>query len=503
MSLKQFMKRLAGSLTAAAAITAVAMAVYPQATEAAPADVAEGRATLSDLSAAFNQVAESASPAVVFIEVEKNMSQGFHGGEMDPRDFLEQFFGGPGGRMGPRGPHGQMPMPDMEPGEDVPVPFGQGSGFLISEDGYIVTNHHVVGEADKVNVTMADGRQFEAKLVGSDPETEIALIKVEGTGLPHLKLADSDAIKIGDWVVAIGSPFGQMNTVTTGIVSARGRGELRGIVNYADFIQTDAAINPGNSGGPLLDLNGQVVGMNTAILSRSGGYMGIGFAIPVNMIKYVENELQQTGTVKRGFLGINIQNLTPDLAEMFKVNQNNGVLVADVQEDSPAAEAGLQRDDVITAFAGQPVTEVGSFRSRVATTVPGTEVVLTVVRGGQPLEQKVTVGALNGDAQAAAEGGAGKATQLGLTVQNLSADLAEQLGYQGEKGVVVTGVKPYSAAAKARLEQGDLIQEVSRQAVTDVKSFQKAIEDAKAEGKALLLVRKGEGAMYTVIDLGK
>jgi len=490
---------------AAAAITAGALFAAPAFTQVAPEEAAAARDTLNNLSTAFNDVASKASPAVVYIEVEKDFSREMRGNRMqqgvppgrggqpvDPREFFERFFGQPGG-PGMPGPEGNAPT--------GPVPFGQGSGFVVSADGYIVTNHHVVGEADNINVTFSDGRELEAKLIGTDPQTEIALIKVEGENLPFLSLGDSSGLKIGDWVVAIGSPFGLSHTVTTGIVSASGRGNV-GIVDYADFIQTDAAINPGNSGGPLLNLNSEVIGMNTAILSRTGGSMGIGFAIPVNMIKYIETELRNTGTVQRGFLGVNIQNLTRDLAEQLEVPSNTGILVSDVQEDSPAAKAGIQRGDVIVGFGGQPVGEIGSFRSRISTTQPGSEVVLTIVRNGEEIQKNVAVGTLAANAQVAtAKNGAGESRELGLNVQNLTSDVAEQLGYAGEQGVVVTGVAPNSVAARARLEQGDLIQEVNKQPVPNADAFSKALSEAK--GKVLLLVRKGEGAMYVVLNINR
>ncbi|MBI2433176.1 MAG: Do family serine endopeptidase [Candidatus Hydrogenedentes bacterium] len=490
---KRIATRIAVPIVLAAA-TIAGLLGAPAVLQAAPADVAEAKESLSNLSAAFNQVAESASPAVVFIEVEKNMSRGMGEMPMGSRDFFEHFFGGP---MGPG--HG-MPMPNQQVPEDMgPVPYGQGSGFIISADGYIVTNHHVVGEADIVNVKLADGREFEARKIGSDPQTEIALIKIDADGLPALNLANSDQIKVGDWVVAIGSPFGLAHTVTTGIISASGRGNVGGLVDMGNFIQTDAAINPGNSGGPLLDMNGSVVGMNTAILSRTGGYMGIGFAIPANILNYVVRQLREDGAVTRGFLGVNVQDLTPDLAEVFGVKDEKGVLVASVQEDSPADNAGLQRDDVNVSFAGQAVGEINTFVARVATTQPGEEVPVTVVRDGEKIEKKVEIGSRSGETELAAETDTGQKMRLGLSVQDLTPELAQELGYEGESGILVTAVQPGSAAARARLERGDLIQEVNRKPVNSVKEFQAAI--AKETGKVPLLVRKGEGTVYVVLNI--
>ncbi|HEX71787.1 MAG TPA: trypsin-like serine protease, partial [Candidatus Hydrogenedentes bacterium] len=275
-------------------VSAIALVATPRSATAAPGKTA----VLEELSDAFSQLAESASEAVVFINVSKEMKRNtapFSGpfGAF-PDDFFERFFG-PGNPW-------QRPPQRKDPGGRQ-VPYGQGSGFIISSDGHIVTNHHVVGDADTITVHLADNRKMEAELVGSDPNTEIAIIKIDAKDLPTLPLADSDQLRVGEWVVAIGSPFGLSHSVTAGIVSARGRGNV-GIADYADFIQTDAAINPGNSGGPLLNLQGSVVGVNTAIFSRSGGYMGIGFAIPINMVKYIYDQLRENGEISRGYLGV-------------------------------------------------------------------------------------------------------------------------------------------------------------------------------------------------------
>lgn len=477
---------------------AVSGAFYPQMAMGATAPP-EGLAAAKQLSDVFSAIADKASPAVVSIQVEKEMRgqalpflRGGPGG-MGGGDPFEFFFG-PGFR-GNRAPEG-------DDSEGAPVPFGEGTGFIISPDGYIMTNHHVAGEADRMTVKLADGREFEAKRIGSDPQTEIALIKIDAEGLPTLPLGDSDKLKVGEWVLAIGSPFGLSQTVTSGIISARGRSNV-GIVDYGDFIQTDAAINPGNSGGPLLNLDAEVIGMNTAIFSKTGGSLGIGFAIPVNMIKYVEKELRENGSVKRGYLGVAIQNLTPDLAEWFDaVEGKGGVLVGEVSPDSPAAKAGLKMNDVITAFDGQPVDDAGSFRSHVSTTAPGARVKMTVVRDGKELEQEIEVGQKPSDGTMVVSKQGGN-IELGLNVQNVTDEVAQRLGFADLSGVVVTQVKPGSAAADAGLKPGVLIQEVNRNPIHNTQEFEAALKSDSEHKGVLFLVRDGEYSHYVALKFDK
>jgi serine protease Do len=473
-------------------------------TTAFAADREASISLLNQLSDAFAQIAEEASPAVVFIQVEKQVSVRGIDPRMGPQgwpfDFFDRFFG-PGGIPGMPTP--QSPGPDRPGPQDRIVPYGQGTGFILSADGYIVTNHHVVGEADRVKVTLADGREFDAEIAGTDPQTEVALIKIDTTDLPYLPLGNSDSLRVGEWVLAIGSPFGLNHSVTAGIVSARGRGNLQ-IVDYADFIQTDAAINPGNSGGPLLNLAGEVVGMNTAILSRSGGNVGIGFAIPINMVKYIEGQLKQDGTVRRGFLGVGIQNLTSDIAQWFDLPNGRGALVTEVTPDSPADRAGLKPDDVIVEFDGKPVEDVGSFRSRVATTAPGSKVDIDVLRKGNRLTKRVEIGTLDEDMQMARRGDEVKTpSEIGITVQNLSDEIAERLGYEGQNGVVVSGVERGSAVEAAGIQPGVLIQEVNRKPVKNVQDFTKALKDSAGQRSTLLRLRDGEMSRYVAIELKK
>lgn len=474
------------------------------------ADTSEAIQTLKDFGDTFAQVAEAASPAVVAIQVSREVSptqmQMEDLPEMFPDDLLEFFFGPRGfGRPMPE-PRGRAPRGRQMPRE---APMGQGSGFIIDPAGYIVTNNHVVGQSEGATITvkLSDGREFEAELVGNDPKTDVALIKVNATGLPSIPLGNSDGIKVGEWVLAIGNPFGLSHTVTAGIVSARGRGNV-GIVDYADFIQTDAAINPGNSGGPLINLDGEVVGMNTAIYSRTGGSMGIGFAIPVNMIKYVEAQLRETGTVTRGQLGVVIQPLTRELADSFGVDESKGILVGQVMEGTAADEADIKQGDIILELNGQPVGDLNSFRSRIASTAPGTTIDLAVLRDGKRLKKSVTIGTLDEEAMAEADlggpGGPAKVEKdIGVTVQNLTDDVAAELGYEGEKGVVVTGVEPGSPAALAGIESGNLIQEVNRQKIRNIDEFQAGMKKASGKETVLLLVSDGQYSRYVALRLAR
>ena len=466
--------------------------------EAAPVAQTESMASAQALSDAFATVAEKASPAVVFIEVEKElkgMPAAFYGrgGEQgDPRELFKEFFFGPGTGA----PEGREPMEHRH----RPMPVGQGSGFIISPDGYIVTNNHVVGDVDRVRVTLQDGRKFDAKLIGSDPQTEIALIKVDAKELPTLSLGNSEKLRVGEWVLAIGSPFGLSHSVTSGIVSARGRGNV-GIVDYADFIQTDAAINPGNSGGPLLNMRGEVIGMNTAIVSRTGGSDGVGFAIPVNMVTYIVDQLRDHGSITRGFLGISIQDLTPDLAKWFGIPEGHGVLIADVAKDSPAARADLRRDDVIVEYNGTPIDEIGSFRSHVSTTAAGKRVDLAIIRKGERITKSVEVGSLPTE-HLAMNGASTQAehTDVGIAVEGLTDDAAKRLGYEGEHGVVVSEVEPGSAAARAGIKAGTLIEEVNKERVNNPREFAEALKHTEKDRSALLLLKEGEGTRYATLE---
>lgn len=448
----------------------------------------DGLESLRESGKAFRSVAKQVSPAVVYIQVEKEVSQQQMGHPFGGSPFGEEFF---------RRFFGEPPQQKRAPKKRQSM--GQGSGFVISSDGYIMTNNHVVGDADRVTVRMLDGREFTAKTVGTDPPTDVALIKIEADEkLPYLSLGDSDKMEVGDWVLAFGNPFGLSHTLTAGIVSAKGRSGI-GLTDYENFIQTDAAINPGNSGGPLVNLDGEVIGMNTAIFSRSGGYMGIGFAIPVNMVKTIREQLVEHGTVTRGRLGVYIQDVTQDLADSFGLKQTDGILVAQVVEDSPAEKAGLKQGDVILSLDGRKVGKVAAFRNRVALTRPGTEIELTVLRDGKKKKVEVTIGSLDTDEEGRPVS-ADKLPKLGMSLQKLTSELAEQFGYEESKGVLVTAVEEDSIAARAGIQRGDLIEEVNRKPVSEPHQVKKMIKESDKK-TVLLLVRQGDASRYLALKL--
>ncbi|MBS0604599.1 MAG: DegQ family serine endoprotease [Verrucomicrobia bacterium] len=441
-------------------------------------------------SKAFTAVAKKTIPAVVFIKVQSNApdqdENGYPYGYQNPYDFngddfFNRFFGMPG-----RGGQPQKPQPQLS----------QGSGFLVSADGYIMTNAHVVKGADKITAVLNDGREIDATLVGSDSHTDIAIVKIEGKDFPFLQMGDSDEIDIGEWVIAIGSPFQLEASVTVGVVSAKGRQNLK-ITDFEDFIQTDAAINPGNSGGPLINLSSEVIGINTAIVSRSGGYMGIGFAIPSNMAKNIMAQIIDKGSVTRGFLGVSLQPVDKDIADAFNLPKPEGALISEVVKDSPADKAGLKQGDIIIEYNKQPVKSLQSFRNEVSLMSPGSTVSLKVNRKGQMVSIPVTLGTAN-DTLATS----GSIIQkLGMEIDNLTADLSKQLGYtQKEEGVVITKIKPGSAAAMAGLRPGFLIQAVNHQKVSNVDEFNEAL--GKPENKRiLLLVRQGNATRFYSIKV--
>ncbi len=443
---------------------------------------------------AFRSVAKQVSPAVVFIQVEKEVEQqGYSNNPFGNSPFGDEFF---------RRFFGQPPQQE-NPHKTPPKrrASGQGSGFIISADGYIMTNNHVVGDADKVTVQLLDGREFDAEIVGTDPPTDVALIKIKADEkFPFLTLGNSDQLEVGDWVLAFGNPFGLSHTLTAGIVSAKGRSGI-GLNDYENFIQTDAAINPGNSGGPLVNLDGEVVGMNTAIFSRSGGYMGIGFAIPINMAQGIRKQLVQHGSVTRGRLGVLIQDMDKNLAESFGIDQREGILVAQVMEDSPADKGGLKQGDVILELDGTKVEKVATFRNKIALTAPGTKVSLQILRDGKKDTLEVEIGAMETDAKGQPVT-SDSLPELGMKLQKLTADLAEQFGYEGASGVLVTAVEPGSIAARAGIKRGDLIEEVDRQEVKNSAEVKKLIKESKKK-TVLLLVRQGEGSRYLALKLEK
>ena len=416
---------------------------------------------------------------------------------------------GGGGGGGPGGPGGGGPFGGQDPFEQFRHFFGQmprqykehglGSGVIVSPDGYILTNNHVVGRADEIQVTLMDKREFTAKVVGKDPKTDLALIKIDTKqALPYASLGNSGKAEVGDWVLAIGSPFGFNLTVTSGIISAKGRA-LGG--NYDNFIQTDASINPGNSGGPLFDTQGQVIGINTAIYSSTGSNAGIGFAIPIDLAKSVMDQLKEHGRVVRGWLGVEIQEVTPDLAKSFGLAEPTGALVAGVDKTGPAAKAGIQRGDIIVRFGGDVVHDEHELPEMVAQTPIGKKIPVELIRGGKHTTVDATVAELKEQQVASAEGSGTPGSNWGLTVQDLTPEIARQIGVSNAKGVVIRAVKPDSPAQEAGLQPGDLILEVDHQKVGTADDFATLAKSAQKGNKsALLLVQRGESTLYTVIN---
>ncbi len=429
----------------------------------------------------FAPILEPALPAVVSITssrvVKAPQSPFFN----DP--FFQQFFGD----QFPRTPQEQREM-------------GLGSGVIISPDGYILTNNHVVEKSTDIKVILSDKRRLPGKVVGTDPKTDIAVVKIAATGLPTIRLGDSSKLHVGDYAFAIGNPFGVGETATMGIISATGRNGLS-IEDYEDFIQTDAAINPGNSGGALLNANGELIGINTAILSGgSGGNQGIGFAIPINMAKYVMDQILKHGKVVRGYIGVGIQEVTPDLAKAFHVPAEKGALVGNVDPNSPGAKAGLQRGDIITELNGEPVSGPNELRLKIGTMTPGTTVHLKVNRNGEARDVALTLGeSPSGKTAAAAPGQAENSPMRGVEVDNLTPDIREQLGLKPDvKGVVVSDVPQGSPAADADLQRGDVIEQINRQNVNSVSDYRRLVEAAGKQTIVLLVNRQGSTTFMVV-----
>jgi serine protease Do len=455
----------------------------------------------------FADVVERVKPAVVSVRVTQAAPQATNyreqpgldedeNGQMERfmRRFGEQFrgdprFGGPGGPRGPGGPGGPRGM-------------SQGSGFFISADGYIVTNNHVVRGAAEADIVMDSGRTIKAKVVGTDPRTDLALLKAEGTNFPFVRFA-ANAPRIGDWVLAVGNPFGLGGTVTAGIVSARGRDIGSG--PYDDFLQIDAAVNRGNSGGPTFNANGEVIGVNTAIFSPSGGNVGIAFAIPSETTQTVVAALREGGSVARGWIGVQIQAITPEIAESLKLPRAEGALVAGVQAGSPAASADIKPSDVIVAVDGQPVRDARELTRRIGAVRPGTTVRLTVLREGAERALPLTLGRLPGDDQAALpntrRGSRGEAAPE-------TAPIAPRLGMSVEpagrgEGMVVTEVDPAGPAAQRGIRPGDVILDVAGRSVASMRDMREALTAARADGRrsALIRLRSGEGQRFVAIPL--
>ncbi len=444
-----------------------------------------------DLSAAFEYVAQKVRPSVVSVSSIVKL-QPMAGPQQAPSqegepwfrhffgdDFLKRF-------MPPNMPRGNLRRE------------GRGSGVIVSEDGYILTNNHVVRGADQVNVTTSDHHNYKAKVVGTDPRSDLAVLKIRASGLVPAQLGDSDKVKPGEWVVAAGDPFGLTDTITSGIVSAKGRANV-GVADYEDFIQTDAAINPGNSGGPLVDLRGEVIGINTAIASRNGGYMGVGFAIPSNMAQSIMHSLIKHGKVVRGWLGIAIQNLDEGLAKSFGYKGTEGVLVGDVTPNTPASKAGVKQGDIIVRYDGKTITDVQELRSAVAATTPDTRVGIEVFRNGKTESLTAQIGELK--PSVAGVTAPESAKDLGMTVKDITPAEAKQLGLEGTNGVLVESVEPFGPAAMAGVRVNDVILQVQGKPVTNVAQFHEVASKIDLKKGARLMVKTGSMQRFVFIQI--
>lgn len=440
----------------------------------------------------YADVVEKTSPAVVRIEAEGRTKQSAVEQSPFGDDFFKRF-------QGPQ----QQQRPQIQ--------RGLGSGVVVSADGTILTNAHVIDGADKITVLMADNKSFEAKLVGTDKPSDLAVLKIEAQNMPFLTLGNSDTVRVGDIVLAIGNPLGIGQTVTSGIISAKGRRTgLSDGQSFEDFLQTDAPINRGNSGGALVNLNGELIGINSQILSASGaggGNIGIGFSIPSNMARPVMEQLLKDGKVRRGMLGINIQNITDDTAKALDLKDTSGVLVSNVKTGGAAEKAGLKRGDIITAINGEKIEDSNVLRNKVAGTLPGTEIKLSIMRGGAPQELSATLDEFDMNAGVTGpsqkdgddQSKAGESGKLGLSLQPLTPDATRQLNVpEGTEGLVVTEVDPAGAAAEAGIARGDVIMEINRQAVKTVDSVQSAL-NAAGDKPILLLISRGGQVVYLTV----
>jgi len=442
----------------------------------------------------FVPVVKSVMPAVVNVSTTRVVKGPQGGGDVGPMmddPFFRHFFGEEFSRRF------QAPKDRRE--------NSLGSGVIVSSDGYIVTNNHVVAKADEIKVLLGDKREFKGKVVGSDPKSDIAVIKIDGKDLPTIPWGDSDKLDVGEYVLAIGNPFGLNQSVTMGIVSQVGRSNV-GISDYEDFIQTDAAINPGNSGGALVNARGELIGINTAIFSRSGGYMGIGFAVPANMTRSVMQSLIKSGKVVRGWLGVSIQPVTPEIAKQFGLKDTRGALVSEAMPQSPATAAGIQSGDVITAFDGKPVESPSVLRNIVAGTPVGKNVRVELLRDKKPTTVDLKITEQPKDMQRTENEPAtedAKSTALaGVEVRNVTREISDQLGLpKGTAGVVVTEVSEESPAAAAGVEAGDVVVEINRKAVRNVNDYRNlANKLGKSEDTLLLIIRRG-GRLFITVKL--
>lgn len=483
-----------GAWLAPGSVLSKAAADVPQETQnpAEQQKAAPTQQTMDNISRLFEQAALKAGPSVVPITAEQVVAAQSNFGSPDEslrdffgEDFFKRFFGQP-------------------PQEQKRTVRSLGSGVIVSSDGYILTNNHVVANADKLFVVVGDKKTYPARVVGTDPQTDVAVVRIEAKDLPAATLGNSDAVSVGQWVIAIGNPFQLMHTITAGIISAKGRSSV-GLADYEDFFQTDASINPGNSGGALADLNGNVIGINTAIATPSGGSIGIGFAIPINMARQVMDSLISKGRVVRGYLGLLPQDIDENLAKALGLKTTEGVLIGDVTPNGPADQAGIKRGDVILSFDGKKVEDATQLRLMIADMAPKTKAKVSLLRQGKTLDVSVVLAERPKTPQEKApeqeqpEGQTGE--KLGLNLQDLTPDIMAQLGYEKEKGALVADVASGSPAEDAGLGRGDLIKEVNRMPISSVREFEKAIKGFKAGDVIALLVRRGPTTLFVGIKI--
>jgi serine protease Do len=490
---------LGGALAVAGSAMALSQKSKPEPSPTTASVTADSQPVTPDADQRFSfaPVVKRVSPGVVKVVVTSRVQNMSMPGGGIPNDLWHRFFGDT--------PEGRMPWRNFGAPRNVPMPRqeGVGSGVIASKDGYILTNNHVVDGADEVKVSLQDGREFTAKIIGRDPKSDLAVIKIDGKNLPVVPMGNSDKLQVGDVVLAIGNPYGIGQTVTSGIVSAKDRASMG--LDYEDFIQTDAAINPGNSGGALVDADGRLVGINTAIYSRSGGNQGIGFAIPINLAKDVMEDLIKDGHVTRGYLGVMIQDLNPALAKAFDVKSDHGALIGEVNPNTPADKAGLKSGDVIVDFNGKPVLDSRHLKLEVARTQPGTTVPVKIVRNGKTTTLDVKLEELPGSPQLAQAGSPGKDTGTlnGVGVADLDDQARQQFGIPDDvKGAVVTDVAPDSASADAGLRPGDVIEQINRNPVKSSEDAVRLTEHPK-DKVTLLRIWSNGGSRFLVVDESK